>query len=155
MRSYDFSLAFYLIINDYALEIEAVDAMLMKQAMRLVILPHALIEFDLRGAILRVNDSPGDCARSISFALAIHITIEKRIAAVIVNFTVLVVDAFAGIEALENSLIDLSMLDIAELYFVQLMSKCVHFFNQICEIHRFYDLGFSVGNGYLIFIDPY
>jgi hypothetical protein len=155
MRSYDFSLAFYLIINDYALEIEAVDAMLMKQAMRLAILPHALIEFDLRGAILRVNDSPGDCARSISFALAIHITIEKRIAAVIVNFTVLVVDAFAGIEALENSLIDLSMLDIAELYFVQLMSKCVHFFNQICEIHRFYDLGFSVGNGYLIFIDPY
>ena len=155
MRSYDFSLAFYLIINDYALEIEAVDAMLMKQAMRLVILPHALIEFDLRGAILRVNDSPGDCARSISFALAIHITIEKRIAAVIVNFTVLVVDAFAGIEALENSLIDLSMLDIAELYFAQLMSKCVHFFNQIREIHRFDDLGFSVGNRYLIFDDPY
>jgi hypothetical protein len=155
MRSYDFSLAFYLIINDYALEIEAVDAMLMKQAMRLIILPHAFVEFDLRGAILRVNDSPSHRPRSISYALAIQITIEKRIAALILNFTVLVVDAFTGIETLENSLIDLSMLDIAELYFAQLMSKCVHFFNQIREIHRFDDLGFSVGNRYLIFDDPY
>jgi len=77
MRPSDLSLTFYFIINDYALEIEAVDAMLMKQAMRLVILPHALIEFDLRGAILRVNDSPSNCARSISYALAIQITIEK------------------------------------------------------------------------------
>jgi len=155
MRPSHFSLTFYLVINDYALEIEAVDAMLMKQAMRLVILPHAFVEFDLRGAILRVNDSPGHCARAISYALAIQIPIEKRIAAVIVNFTVLVVDAFTGIETLENSLIDLSMLDIAELYFVQLMIQRVHFFNQICEIHRFDDLGFSVGNRYLIFINPY
>ena len=155
MRPSHFSLTFYLVINDYALEIEAVDAMLMKQAMRLVILPKAFVEFDLRGAILRINDSPGHRPWSISYALTIHIAIEKRIAAVIVNFTVLVVDAFAGIKTLENSLIDLSMLDIAELYFVQLMIQRVHFFNQICEIHRFDDLGFSVGNRYLIFINPY
>jgi hypothetical protein len=58
MRPSDFSLTLYLIINDYALEFEAVDAMLMKQTMRLVILPHAFIEFDLRGAIFGVNDSP-------------------------------------------------------------------------------------------------
>jgi hypothetical protein len=145
MRPTDFSLTLYLIINDQALEIEAVDAMLMKQTIRLAILPHAFIEFDLRGTTFRVNDSPSHCPRPISDFLTIHITIENCIAAVIVNITGLVgfvVDPFTCIETLEDSLIDLSMLDIAELNFVHLMTQNVHFFDQISEIHRFDDLCF-------------
>jgi hypothetical protein len=154
MRPTDFSLALYLIINDHALEVEAVDAMLMKQSMRLVILPHALVEFDLRGTIFRVNDTPCHCPRPISDAISVNITIEKSIAAFIVNFTVLVVDPFACIKTLENSFVDISMLDIAELNFVHLMTQSVHFFDEISEIHRFDDLSFCICNRYLIFTDP-
>jgi hypothetical protein len=145
MRPTDFSLTLYLIIYDNALEIEAVDAMLMKMTIRLVILPHAFIKFDLRGTTLRVNDSPSHCPRPISDFLTINITNENCVAAVIFNITGLVglvVDPFTCIETLEDCLIDLSVLDIARLNFVHLMTQSVHSFDQISEIHRFDDLCF-------------
>jgi hypothetical protein len=142
MRTTDFSLTLYLIIYDNALEIEAVDAMLMKLTIRLAILPHAFIEFDLRGTTFRVNDSPSHCPRPISDFLTINITNENCVAAVIFNITGLVVDPFTCIETLEDFIIDLSMNDIAKLNFAHLMTQSVHFFNEISEIHRFDDFCF-------------